>query len=321
MSGETRTGGRRGRGEGLSFGQWLTPEGGSAASRRAGASDEAAGGNTFVTLVRQDPTEADWSERRKVLTGDTVGLVWCMMLLAACAGISGMRTWSARLACASAGRICRLFETYPSLTALPDGSGAYVRPDAKAAAAEIRRELVIIRLRMVIFWLFALSFVALWQYRRHRDLRLLGAEQADLRIRDVLLCWVCPVLNLWIPFTVMRDINDGSDPGTLHGERPPRRGLVGLWGHAYAVSMAGQFVALGWAAFAPTLKTQLIGTVAGLIADAATGLFALVMIAFAWRVTWHQVRRRKLRHVGAAGVPGSSGQEGALLAAATGQTA
>ena len=321
MGNKTRTGGRRGRSGGLSFGQWLTPEAGGPASRRAAAPDEARGGNTFVALVRYDPTEADWSERRKVLTGDTVGLIWCMLLLAACAGISGMRTWSARLACGSAARVCRLFETHPRLTVLPDGSGAYIRPDPRAAAAEIRRELVTVRLRMVIFWLFAMSFVALWQYRRHRDLRLLGAEQADLRIRDVLLCWVCPALNLWIPFTMMRDINDGSDPGTLHGERPPRRGLVALWGHTYALAMAGQLVALGWVAAGPTLASQSTGSVAGLIADGATGLFALLTIAFAWRVTRHQVRRRRLRQLGVAGVTGPSGQEGALLAPATGQTA
>jgi Domain of unknown function (DUF4328) len=63
-----------------------------------------------------------------------------------------------------------------------------------------------------------------WLYRARRNSELIDPSTKHARARVwTWLGWVAPVVFLWFPFQLVRDVRRASDP------RPPPRALLGVW--------------------------------------------------------------------------------------------
>lgn len=82
---------------------------------------------------------------------------------------------------------------------------------------------------------FLLSIVAhlwmiAWMYRCHRNLEPLGHRTLDSKHLWVVICWFVPVLNLYCPFQVMREIWWRSHPrATISPDSAPASQVVFFW--------------------------------------------------------------------------------------------
>ncbi|MFS3130671.1 DUF4328 domain-containing protein [Nocardioides sp. Bht2] len=108
---------------------------------------------------------------------------------------------------------------FPALTSYQD---AAARGDD---AADVLTAYEVVPLVGVIAQLIALILTCLWLYECRRRVDLLAPWVPQRRSTAwVWLAWLVPVVNLWFPYQVIRDVRRGSYPHQRIGS-----GLVGWW--------------------------------------------------------------------------------------------
>ncbi|CAM3389550.1 DUF4328 domain-containing protein [Nocardioides dubius] len=77
----------------------------------------------------------------------------------------------------------------------------------------------------LVFALVAYILTCLWLFECRARVEALAPQIPQRRSKIwVWLCWIVPVVNLWFPYQVVRDLRRGSHPG-----RNPSNALVGWW--------------------------------------------------------------------------------------------
>ncbi len=96
----------------------------------------------------------------------------------------------------------------------------------------------ILLLVVVHIWLMA------WMYRCHRNLEPLGHRQLDSKHIWAVICWFIPVLNLYCPYQVMREIWWRSFPlANESADSAPRPHLVFWWWLLRVTALATWYMA------------------------------------------------------------------------------
>ncbi|MFC9894796.1 PQQ-binding-like beta-propeller repeat protein [Nocardia sp. NPDC127579] len=161
-----------------------------------------------------------------------------------------------------------------------------------------------------------------WLWRARRNAEALFAGRHRLSIGWVIGAWVCPIVNLWFPRTIMADVVRASDPRTPDGDLRawPGGGLVNGWWATMLLSWLLTFVAL--VLRLPVTRTESTDTyiafgvaplggfgliVVELIEIGALVFGAVLLCALMFRVRRGQeVRAANL----SAGLPGTAAQQG-----------
>lgn len=82
----------------------------------------------------------------------------------------------------------------------------------------------------ILFTVIAQIGLIFWMYRCHRNLEALGHRQLDSKHIWAVICWFIPVLNLYCPYQVMREIWWRSFPlANESADSAPRPHLVFWW--------------------------------------------------------------------------------------------
>jgi hypothetical protein len=81
-----------------------------------------------------------------------------------------------------------------------------------------------------VVFVVANLFLVAWTYRCHRNLESLGHRELDSKHIWALLCWFVPILNLFCPYQVVREIWWRSHPlATSSPDSAPASHLVFWW--------------------------------------------------------------------------------------------
>lgn len=122
----------------------------------------------------------------------------------------------------------------------------------------------------------AFIFTWLWQARRNAEALHQGWHR---RSRGwVIGGWLCPVLNLWVPLTVVSDVWEASDPETPYyrpelGGSPSTRPVLWWWSCRFTGILAGS-VAVGFAIWGASPRVVYVAvTVSACLAVVAAMLF------------------------------------------------
>lgn len=99
-------------------------------------------------------------------------------------------------------------------------------------------------LTLVLQFAGAVVFLS-WLWRARRNAERLFARRHRLSIGWVIGAWVCPIVNLWFPRTIMIDVVRAADPRSPNKkQRGPGNGLVNAWWSAMLLSWLLTFVAM-----------------------------------------------------------------------------
>jgi hypothetical protein len=139
----------------------------------------------------------------------------------------------------------------------------------------------------------ALASLVLWSTMALRNLPALRAA-SKLRPGRAPLCWLLPPVNLYLPFVIMRDIWQGSDPATLTSPDRLRLPVISMWWLAMLATAA----ALGYAAHqlvtAVGVSMMTEATRLAFYGDVALCALAAASFAVVAAATWNQSRRVSL---------------------------
>jgi hypothetical protein len=84
---------------------------------------------------------------------------------------------------------------------------------------------------LVLVRLATAPLLITWMYQAHRNLRALGHTQLDSKPIWVIVCWFVPIMNLFCPYQVMREIwMRSAPPGTPANPRTSATLLNCWWG-------------------------------------------------------------------------------------------
>jgi hypothetical protein len=121
-----------------------------------------------------------------------------------------------------------------------------------------------------------------WMYRAHRNLEALGHHKLDSGRIWAVLCWFIPVLNLFCPYQVMRELWWRSDPKAKDiAETATRPDAVFWWWLMWLGAMATELPMIYWTDFSTIsatlgyLKITLLYTTFEIV---AAGLAIYVML-------------------------------------------
>ncbi|MGI8982157.1 MAG: DUF4328 domain-containing protein [Pirellulaceae bacterium] len=138
-----------------------------------------------------------------------------------------------------------------------------------------------------------LSLIA-WMYRCHRNLESLGHRVLDSKHVWVIICWFVPLLNLYCPFLVMREIWWRSYPGAENSlEQAPASYLVFWWWLLNVTAVIGTYFASTfssyqtWPQYHVFLRTSLLSWAC----EIACEILAIVIIH---RISGWQIARNQL---------------------------
>lgn len=111
--------------------------------------------------------------------------------------------------------------------------------------------------------LAAAPLLITWMYQAHRNLPALGHTQLDSKPIWVIVCWFVPIMNLFCPYQVMREIWVRSAPPNT--ANPSSAALVIIWWAAW-ISVIGL---AAWGNFLDRSVTTLAGVVVATWVDIA----------------------------------------------------
>jgi hypothetical protein len=141
----------------------------------------------------------------------------------------------------------------------------------------------------------AIVFV-IWFYRAHANLEPLGAGHLTYSPGWAAGCWFVPILNLFRPLQIAQEIWRNSDPNTvpvedLHLARPTNSALLGFWWALWIISnvIANISVRMAWAVNSP--ESLRAATIAGMIAEVANIVAAILAVAVVISIDARQTAR------------------------------
>jgi hypothetical protein len=159
--------------------------------------------------------------------------------------------------------------------------------DAEADANDVRQGLIAL-LRTAMFIGTVIVFL-LWSHRAHRNLPALGAANLRFKPRDAVIYFFIPIMNLFRPYQVMKEIWYASHPtAELPKNGRPSIAVLGWWWGLFLYSnwIAGRAFRLSWGA--ETLSELKRASGASLFSDLMDIPAAVLAIALV-----HMVNRRQ----------------------------
>jgi len=155
-------------------------------------------------------------------------------------------------------------------------------------------ELLASRLPMAMALLCALVCLMLWSYCAYQNLEPLQAGATSFRPWGVLVCWLIPLANVFLPCAVIGEVWHGSDPRKFRRPGGFRLPVVGFW---WLLMLAGVTV-IAIAAYRVTTATgieEMVGaTEFALHGDAAAIVIGVLTVALVAAASWNQNRRHQL---------------------------
>jgi hypothetical protein len=134
-----------------------------------------------------------------------------------------------------------------------------------------------------LFWMVAacVAYVStcLWLWQARQNAELLSREQPTRARGWIWAGWVVPVVALWFPFQIVRDIRKAAEPDGQ--KRGPATGLWwGLWLAFVVAGQAGSRISTSGAAGAPETYSVLgpIETFSALVAVPAFAVWVMLVL-------------------------------------------
>jgi hypothetical protein len=126
-----------------------------------------------------------------------------------------------------------------------------------------------------------------WMYRCHRNLEALGYRKLDSKHVWVILCWIIPVLNLFCPYQVMREIWWRSNPaaGDSMDTAPPSH-LVFWWWLLFLAAIVTAYLLTLFSHYETWLRTFYVASTVSII-------HSFLEILLVYRVTLMQKQRHE----------------------------
>ncbi len=106
-----------------------------------------------------------------------------------------------------------------------------LRPTPAQAAANNARQQLLALAKLAFYIGSAIPFL-MWFHRAHRNLPALGNRRLEYTPGWAVGAWFVPILNLFRPYQIMREVWKGSDPENLQTSYPGGAGgsaMVGWW--------------------------------------------------------------------------------------------
>lgn len=150
-----------------------------------------------------------------------------------------------------------------------------------------------------LLFLIANLFLIAWTFRCHRNLESLGHRELDSKHIWALLCWFVPVLNLFCPYQVVREIWWRSHPlAASSPETAPVAHLVFWWWlmrmTALGTGLLGYYFSYEtWPQYYLFFRIIFLNFVCALLAS-------ILAILVVWRISqWQLIRHRRLQSTAA----------------------
>lgn len=201
--------------------------------------------------------ELPGSGRAKV----AMGLVGVVVVVDAIAAISGLM------------EVSLLFDAM---------NGAFV--STERANANDSRQAFIGGIQILAYFAAAIGFTV-WFYRAHKNLQVLGVEEADYSPGWAAGSFFVPILNLFRPFQVAREIwkasNPDVDPGTDWTETPTPAFIKWWWGLFLTMNFFGYISSRSVGVSGGDIEMLAGGSLAAALSDIlsiAAGILAILLI-------------------------------------------
>jgi hypothetical protein len=170
-------------------------------------------------------------------------------------------------------------------------SGSFAGDFDAAADANDRRQQAIALAQVALFVVTGIVFLT-WIFRANRNARALGAEGMRFTPGWSVGWFFVPIMSLWRPFQVMREIWQASaQPGNWRSVQPPP--LLGWWWAMYLISQILAQIAYRLSGaiedFDDALRTSAVGTGANLT-SIALDVLAFLVVA---RIAAHQIEQAR----------------------------
>lgn len=153
------------------------------------------------------------------------------------------------------------------------------------------------------FLLAAISFLV-WLYRVSRNLDPLGLQNQRFSSWWSVVCWFIPIITLFRPYQVMKEIWKGSltglHPDPMDSIEVPTSPLLGPW---WATWLIGGFIGnfVFWAFFRglETVQEFITADFASIVADSFLLIALVLVVTLIWQITANQEARssERLRHL------------------------
>jgi hypothetical protein len=155
------------------------------------------------------------------------------------------------------------------------------------------RQMILGLLHFAIYLATIVVFL-MWFYRVHSNLEPLGARGLSYSSGYAVGCWFIPFLNLVRPAQVAQEIWRNSDPNAVSdgiSREGPSSALIGLWWIVWIISniIANISVRMAWSVNSP--ETLLTATAAGMIAEVASIIAALLALSVVFAIDARQSAR------------------------------
>ncbi len=167
--------------------------------------------------------------------------------------------------------------------------------DAEALANDERQAFIGI-IYLMSFLLAAISFFV-WLYRVSKNLAPLGLQDQRFSSWWAIICWLIPIIMLFRPYQVVKEIWKGSLPG-LYPEVPvssievPTSPLLGPWWATWLIGgFIGNFVTLTFFRGPETLQQFITADLASIAADSFLLIALVLVVTLIWQITANQEGR------------------------------
>jgi len=158
--------------------------------------------------------------------------------------------------------------------------------DMRFSAAELHGS----RVPAAAMLVAAIVSLALWSTISLRNLPALRADCAVSPSRAA-VSWLAPPANFYLPFVIMRDLWQGSDPTSLANPQRLRLPVISMWWLGWLAAGCG-FAYATWRMFAAKgIFSMTESTRIAMYADAGLAAAALVTFVIVAATTWNQSRR------------------------------
>jgi hypothetical protein len=166
-------------------------------------------------------------------------------------------------------------------------------------AAMIDGLAMVINLLLSAVWLAAFIAFLIWIHRACRNLPALGAKNVRFTPGWAVGYFFIPILNVYVPYQVVKEIWCGSDPGRLQptgnpsgSAKPASTAIIGWWWAFWiACIILGKVL---WKTDTETQDGILISSWTGVYAGVADILKALLTLGIVWRTDKHQEQRHAM---------------------------